>query len=165
MQPKADLFSALVAENIDVSQRMYARYIVRCLNAIRINAEFMEVDGNLMGIHIPTNDKDITFYLYPIKIKVDDVIEEKTLMYWQEYPESVKKAFANSKSPMGYYVYRANFCFYLSDDSDSEGVQQICSFTYESADIQEFIYGAIYEFMKKTEIEIFPSMRLPRIAL
>lgn len=165
MQRKEDPFNTLVAENSDVSQRMYVRYIVRCLNAMRIKAEFIEIAGNLAGIHIPTNDKDISFNLYPIKNNVDGVAQEKTLMYWQEYPKSMRKTLESSNSPLGYYVYRANFHFYLHDQSDFDGVQQICSFAYESSDLQEFIYGAIYEFLKKSEIEIFPKMRLPRIAL
>lgn len=175
MQPKStDPFQEIAEANSTLNLVMHATYMLRRFRSLGILAEYVEQDGQFSHFVVPANDYSF------LRIEQDVAAEGESstlipLMEWIEYPEPARGLFEQMGKPDGYYQYRAKVTLLIDDyDPDfpdretfasEDGPQEVISFSYNSKDFQQFLFGAIFHINNETNFEVYPEFRKSRVAL
>ena len=172
MQPNSDIFEEISNANIELSQAMYATYMMRRFASLGIVAQYVQRDGVFSHIKIEAKE-DLYIEIRPVVTYEEGTRIEEPMMRWQTFPDKVRKALPESH-PGGFYLYKASFTLF-HDDFDPEspeneaaehsGPGEIATISVNCADFQEFFFTALYTFAQSYEVEVFPKMRRCRVEL
>lgn len=175
MQPNTqDAFDQLVSANSDLAVSMHAMYMLRRLRSMGILAEYIQKDGVFSHLRVPAND-GARLEIRPQTLRINEVVTTQPMMYWNEYPESLREAMEKADKPTGLYRYSAQFELIVVDNDQDYpdhqtlefevGEFEFANFPHTASDFQQFIFGAIFHIKASTGIEFYPAFRKSRVAL
>lgn len=169
MQPNANTFEEIINANVDLSQAMYATYMMRRFVSLGIHAQYIQRDGAFSHIKIEAKDHHY-LEIRPIVTYDEGIRIEEPMMRWQNFPNEIKKILPETH-PGGFYYYKANFTLFIDEfdpenpEAEDSGPGEIASIDINCSDFQEFIFGALYAFVEHHNVEVFPKMRRSRVEL
>jgi len=174
VQPSDDIFAQIQDENLDLTQAMYATYMLRRFLSLGVKTEYVTFKENFSCLKIHAKEHHY-IEVRPVVTVYEGTRTEEPLMKWQAFPDDIKKLLA-ADHPGGFYYYKARFTLFIDDFdpenpdaegkvADADGPGEIGTITVNSSDFQEFFFSALYAFAEHHNVEVFPKMRRSRVEL